>query len=317
MKQITFASLAYAGKKKRTRREKFLAEMEAVVPWARLAALIEPHYPKAGPKGGRPPMPLEVMLRVYCLQQWYALSDPAAEEALYDSDAMRRFAGLELGDDAIPDETTILNFRHLLERHELTRAIFETVNAYLRERGILLREGTLVDATLIDAPSSTKNKQRTRDPEMTSTKKGNVWYFGMKAHVGVDIDSGVVHTLKASTAKVHDSQKVDDLLHGDERAVLGDKGYVSAEREATFRKQGKVWGVMRKAPKGGRLHTIDERINRIIASLRARVEHPFRVLKCQFGYRKTRYRGLAKNEAQLYTLFGLGNLFLVRRRLMA
>ncbi len=230
MKQTTFASLAYAGKKKRTRREAFLAEMEAVVPWARLTALIEPHYPKAGPKGGRPPMPLEVMLRVYCLQQWYALSDPAAEEALYDSDAMRRFAGLELGDDAIPDETTILNFRHLLERHELTRAIFEAVNAYLRERGILLREGTLVDATLIDAPSSTKNKQGARDPEMTSTKKGNAWYFGMKAHVGVDIDSGVVHTLETSTAKMHDSQKFDELLHGDEHAVFGDKGALCQRR---------------------------------------------------------------------------------------
>jgi transposase, IS5 family len=317
MKQTTFASLALASKKKLTRREKFLAEMEAVVPWARLTALIEPHYPKAGPKGGRPPMPLEVMLRVYCLQQWYALSDPAAEEALYDSDAMRRFAGLELGDDAIPDETTILNFRHLLERHELTRAIFEAVNAYLRERGILLREGTLVDATLIDAPSSTKNKQRARDPEMSSTKKGNVWYFGMKAHVGVDLDSGVVHTLEASSAKVHDSQKFDDLLHGEEHSVFGDKGYVSGEREDAFRAQGKVWGVMRKAPKGGRLHPTDERTNRIIASLRARVEHPFRVLKCQFGYRKVRYRGLAKNEAQLFALFGLGNLFLVRRRLTA
>jgi IS5 family transposase len=230
---------------------------------------------------------------------------------------MRRFAGLELGDDAIPDETTILNFRHLLERHDLTRAIFEAVNAYLRERGILLREGTLVDATLIDAPSSTKNKQGARDPEMSSTKKGNTWYFGMKAHVGVDLDSGLVHSMEASTAKVHDSQKFDDLLHGDEQAVFGDKGYVSGEREAAFRAQGKVWGVMRKAPKGDRLHPIDERINRIIASLRARVEHPFRVLKCQFGYRKTRYRGLAKNEAQLFSLFGLGNLFLVRRRLMA
>ena len=172
MKQTTFASLTYATKKKRTRREKFLSEMEQVVPWTRLMALIEPHYPKAGPKGGRPPMPLELMLRVYCLQQWYALSDPAVEEALYDSDSMRRFAGLELRDDAIPDETTILNFRHLLERHELTRAIFEAVNACLREKGILLREGTLVDATLIDAPSSTKNKQRSRDPEMHQYEEG-------------------------------------------------------------------------------------------------------------------------------------------------
>ncbi len=191
------------------------------------------------------------------------------------------------------------------------------MNACLREKGILLREGTLVDATLIDAPSSTKNKQRSRDPEMTSAKKGNEWYFGMKAHVGVDLDSGVVHSMEASTAKVHDSQKFNELLHGDEHAVFGDKGYVSGEREEVFRKQGKVWGVMRKAPKGGRLHPIDEHINRLIASLRARVEHPFRVLKCQFGYRKTRYRGLAKNEAQLFALFGLGNLFLVRTRLMA
>ncbi len=243
---------------------------------------------------------------------------------------MRRFAGLELGDDAIPDETTILNFRHLLERHELTRAIFEAINSYLRERGILLREGTLVDATLIDAPSSTKNKQGARDPETSSTKKGNDWYFGMKAHVGVDIGSGVVHTLETSTAKVHDSQKFDDLLHGDEQAVFGElpgvappvratagDGYVSGEREEAFRAQGKLRGVMRKAPKGGKLHPIDERINRIIASLRAKVEHPFRVMKCQFGYRKTRYRGLAKNEAQLFSLFGLGNLFLVQRRLMA
>ncbi len=239
MKQTTFASLTYATKKKRTRRETFLSEMESVVPWTRLMALIEPHYPKAGPKGGRPPMPLEVMLRVYCLQQWYALSDPAAEEALYDSDAMRRFAGLELGDDAIPDETTILNFRHLLERHELTRAIFEAVNACLREKGILLREGTLVDATLIDAPSSTKNKQRSRDPEMTSTKKGNEWYFGMKAHVGVDLDSGVVHSMEASTAKVHDSQKFNELLHGDEHAVFGDKGYPRRSESADCRAPGR------------------------------------------------------------------------------
>jgi len=317
MKQMTFASLAHATKKKQTRRERFLSEMEAVVPWTRLTSLIAPHYPRTGPKGGRPPMPLEVMLRIYCLQQWYALSDPAAEEALYDSDAMRRFAGLELGDDAIPDETTILNFRHLLERHELTRAVFDEINAYLREKGILLREGTLVDATLIDAPSSTKNKQRARDPEMTSTKKGNAWYFGMKAHAGVDLDSGVVHTLEVTTAKVHDSRKFDDLLHGEERAVFGDKGYVSAAREDAFRAQKKIWGVMRKAPKGGKLHPIDERINRVISMLRAKAEHPFRVLKCQFGYRKTRYRGLKKNGAQLYALFGLGNLFLVRRRLMA
>ncbi|RJE82000.1 IS5 family transposase [Paracoccus onubensis] len=316
-KQPAFPSLRAAMKKKRTRREQFLAEMDAVVPWDRLLALIEPHYPKAGPKGGRPPMPLETMLRVYFLQNWYALSDPMAEETLYDSEAMRGFAGIELGDDRIPDETTILNFRHLLERHGLTEAIFADVNAHLADRGITLRSGTLVDATIIDAPSSTKNKAGARDPEMSSTKKGNDWYFGMKAHVGVDADSGVTHSLETSTAKLHDSQVWDELLHGEESSVWADKAYVSAERAARFEEQGKVWGVMRKAARGGKLHPTDERINRIIAKVRARVEHPFRVIKRQFGYVKTRYRGLAKNRAQLFTLFALGNLFLIRRKLMA
>ena len=309
-KQPAFPGLRDAMKKKVTRRERFLAEMDAVVPWDQLLALIEPHYPKAGPRG-------ETMLRVYFLQNWYALSDPMAEETLYDSEAMRRFAGVELGDDRIPDETTILNFRHLLERYRLTEAIFTEVSAHLADKGITLRSGTLVDATIIDAPSSTKNKARARDPEMSSTKKGNDWYFGMKAHVGVDAESGTVHSLEATTAKVHDSRVWDELLHGDETSVWADKGYVSAGREAAFTGSGKVWGVMRKAPKGSDLHPIDARINRIIAMVRARVEHPFRVVKRQFGYTKTRYRGLAKNRAQLFTLFALGNLFLVRRRLMA
>ena len=317
-KQPVIPGLRDAMKKKVTRREQFLTEMDAVVPWTRLLALISPHYPKAGPKGGRPPMPLETMLRVYFLQNWYALSDPMAEETLYDSEAMRRFAGIELGDDRIPDETTILNFRHLLERHGLTEAIFADVNAHLAEKRITLRSGTLVDATIIDAPSSTKNKAGARDPEMSSTKKGNTWYFGMKAHVGVDAESGVTHSLETSTAKVHDSRIWDELLHGEETSVWADKGYVSAEREAAFtEEEGKVWGVMRKAPKGGKLHPEDEKINRIIAVVRAKVEHPFRVLKRQFGYVKTRYRGLAKNRAQLFTLFALGNLFLVRRKLLA
>lgn len=316
-KQMTFASLAHSAKKKVTRREKFLAEMEAVVPWSRLIALIEPYYPKMGSKGGRPAIPLAVMLRIYCLQQWYALSDPMAEESLYDSDAMRRFAGLELGDDRIPDETTILNFRHLLERHVLTEAIFAEVNAYLAENGMTLRSGTLVDATIIDAPSSTKNKTGKRDPDMSSTKKGNDWYFGMKAHIGVDADSGIVHSLDTSTAKVHDSRIWDDLLHGAETSVWADKAYVSAERADAFAGSGKFWGVMRKAPKGGELHPDDEYINRLIAKVRARVEHPFRVLKRQFGYLKTRYRGLSKNRAQLFSLFALGNLYLIRKRLTA
>jgi len=262
-------------------------------------------------------MPLEVMLRVYFPQNWYALSDPMAEETLYDSEAMRRFAGIELGDHRIPDETTILKFRHLLERHGLTEAIFADVNAQLADKGITLRSGTLVDATIIDAPSSTKKKARARDPEMSSAKKGNDWYFGMKAHIGVDADSGVTHSLETTTAKLHDSQVRDALLHGDETSVRADKGHVSAEREAAFRGAGKAWGVMRKAPKGGSLHPVDEQINRIPAMLRAKVEHPFRIIKRQFGHMKTRYRGLARNRAQLFTLFALGNLFLVRRRLMA
>ena len=280
-KQPAFPSLTQAMKKKVTRREQFLAEMDAVVPWRRLLALIEPHYPKTGPKGGRPPMPLETMLRVYFLQNWYALSDPMAEETLYDSEAMRRFAGIELGDDRIPDETTILNFRHPPERHGLTEAIFAEVNAHLADKGITLRSGTLVDATIIDAPSSTKNEAGKREPETSSTKKGNTWYFGMKAHVGVDAESGVTYSLENSTAKLHDSQVWDDLLHGDETSVWADKGYVSAEREAAFTEEGKVWGVMRKAPKGGKLHPEDDRINRIISMVRAKVEHPFRVLKRQ------------------------------------
>jgi IS5 family transposase len=316
-KQPAFPGFRDAMKKKVTRREQFLAEMDAVVPWRRLLSRIEPHYPRAGRKGGRPAMPLETMLRVYFLQNWYALSDPMAEDALYDSEAMRRFARIELGDDRIPDETTILNFRHLLERHGLTEALFKEVNEHLAIKGITLRSGTLVDATIIDAPSSTKNKAGARDPEMSSTKKGNDWYFGMKAHIGVDADSGVTHSLETSTAKLHDSQVWDELLHGEESSVWADKGYVCAEREAAFKGPGKVWGVMRKAPKGGKLHPLDARINRIIAMVRAKVEHPFRVIKRQFGYVKTRYRGLAKNRAQLFTLFALGNLFLVRRRLLA
>lgn len=317
-KQPAIPGLRDALKKKVTRREKFLLEMDEVVPWVRLVALIAPHYPKVGPKGGRPPMSLEMMLRIYFLQSWYALSDPMAEESLYDSEAMRRFAGIELGDDRIPDETTILNFRHLLEKHQLTEKLFAQVNAYLADKGVTLRSGTLVDATIIDAPSSTKNKAKARDPEMSSTKKGNDWYFGMKAHVGVDADSGIVHSLETTTAKTHDSQVWDALMHGNETSVWADKGYVHAAREVAFTKDGDAfWGVMRKASKGGDLDPLDVQINRIIAKVRAKVEHPFRILKCQFGHVKTRYRGLAKNRAHLFTLFALGNLFMMRGKLAA
>ena len=313
MKQMTFADAEYAGKRKQTRKELFLIEMDRVVPWKGLIALIEPHYPKG--EGGRPAYPLMAMLRVHLLQNWFGYSDPAMEEALYETTILRQFAGLSL--ERIPDETTILNFRRLLEKHELAAGILAVINGYLGDRGLSLRQGTIVDATLINAPSSTKNKDGKRDPEMHQTKKGNQYYFGMKAHIGVDDASGLVHHVECTAANVADVTQAHKLLHGEETSVWADKGYVSAERESAFTKGGKVWGVMRKAPRGGALDPIDEEINRIIAMVRARVEHPFRVLKRQFGHVKTRYRGLAKNRAQLFTLFALGNLFLVRRRLLA
>ena len=223
MDQLSFSSLDFAAKKKRTKRDVFLAEMAAVVPWSKLEAVIEPHYPKAGSNGGRRPFPLAVMLRIYCLQQWYALSDPGAEEALYDITSMRAFAGLDLGRDAIPDETTILNFRHLLERHDLPKAVFTAIAEHLEARGALLRGGTIMDATLIAASPSTKNKDGKRDPEMRSSKKGNQWYFGMKAHIGVDERSGLVHTAGVTAGSVHDAKVMDNLIREDDCAVYGDK----------------------------------------------------------------------------------------------
>jgi len=230
MTQLSFATLDHRNKKKQTKRERFLSEMDAVVPWAVLLSLIEPYYPKAGK--GRRPYPLDVMLRIYFLQQWYQLSDPGAEEALYDIQSMRAFAGLELGRDAIPDETTILNFRHLLEAHDLTKAMFDAVSAHLEEQGALLRGGTIMDATLIAASPSTKNTDGKRDPEMSQSKKGNQWYFGMKAHIGVDARSGLVHTAGVTTGKVHDAKVMDNLIREDDRAVFADKGLREREEEA-------------------------------------------------------------------------------------
>ena len=246
MDQLSFASLDYAAKKKRTKRDVFLAEMAAVVPWVALEAVIEPHYPKAGPNGGRRPFPLAVMLRIYCLQQWYNLSDPGAEEVLYDICSMRAFAGLELGRDAIPDETTILNFRHLLERHELTKAVFAAVSELLEARGALLRGGTIVDATLIAASPSTKNEAQKRDPEMRSSKKGNQWYFGMKAHIGVDAKSGLVHTVGVTTGSVHDAKVMDNLIREDDRAVYGDKGYANDRKLEEIPRRFKVIETVRE-----------------------------------------------------------------------
>ncbi len=318
MKQTTFDSLAYTAKKKQTRREKFLAEMDRVVPWKALLELIEEHYPKSG-KAGRPPMSPEVMLRIHFLQQWYALSDPAMEDALYEIESMRRFAGLELNVDAIPDETTILKFRRFLEKHALAPKILETVNADLEARGMQMRAGTLVDATIIHAPSSTKNKSGERDPEMHQTKKGNQWYFGMKAHIGVDSHSGLVRTVTGTAANVADVTQIDALLTGEEKNVHADAGYTGAhkyvkgEQELHIaEKRSKV-----RAMVEGALKDATVVLERLKAQMRARVEHPFRVLKCQFGFTKVRYRGLAKNTAQLQTLFALVNLSLARRHVVA
>ena len=313
--QLSFASLDFAGKKKRTKREVFLAEMALIVPWGKLEALIVPHYPKVGAQGGRRPFRLGVMLRIYCLQQWYNLSDPGAEEALYDIQSMRAFAGLELGRDAIPDETTILNFRHLLERQALTKAIFEGVAEYLAAKGELLRGGTIVDATLIAASPSTKNKDQKRDGEMTQSRKGNQWYFGMKAHVGVDAESGLVHTAGVTTGKVHDAKVMPRLVREDDEAVYGDKAYASQARKRAAQEAGVLWGVKEKAKPGRALTKRQRAGNRRFGRVRAKVEHAFRVLKCQFGYRKVRYRGLVKNAAQVFALLALANLYLARSRL--
>ena len=282
-----------------------------MVPWARLEALITPHYIK--PRKGRPQMPLTVMLRIYFLQQWYGLSDPGAEEALYDMYSMRDFAGLDLAHDAIPDETTILNFRHLLEKHNLTEALFDAVKTYLQERALLVRGGTIIDATLIAASPSTKNKANRRDPDMSQSKKGNQWYFGMKAHIGVDAKSGLVHTVKITTGKVHDAKLTDDLIRRDDTIIFGDKGYVSDKRKRATRARGAVWAVKDKRKPGRVLSISQKKRNRKYGAVRAKVEHVFRVIKCQFAYRKVRYRGLAKNEAQMFSLMMLANLYLARK----
>ena len=314
MKQQSLASLTYEGMKKRTKREKFLQEMERVVPWERLERLIEPHYTKVGK--GRPPRGLKVMLRIYCLQQWYGLSDPGVEEALYDMESMRRFAGLELGEDAIPDETTALNFRHLLEEHGLTSAIFEAIKGYLGDQGLLLSGGSIVDATIIHAPSSTKNRKKERDPEMGSTKKGNNWYFGMKAHISVDANSGLVHTVGITTASDHDNSVIGELIREDDRAVFGDKGYASDQAKRAARQAGVYWAVLDKAKRNRKLSATQRKKNKKHASVRAKVEHVFRIVKCQFGYRKARYKGLAKNAAQVFSLMALANLYQARRQLL-
>ena len=310
MQQTTFASVAWEKKGKITRRERFLAEMDAVIPWSRLLALIEPHYPKAG--NGTQPKPMEQMLRIYFMQNWFNLSDPQAEDSLYDIESMRRFAGIELMGHDIPDETTILRFRHLLEQHQLTERIFAEIRSLLEQKRLLLKSGTIVDATIIAAPPSTKNADKARDPQMHQTKKGKDWHFGMKAHIGTD-RHGIVHSLSTTAANVSDITQMSELLHGEEREVFGDQAYWSeAHRQAALAK-----GIRYRVNRRSRhLSEYQRFINRRRSAARARVEHVFHVVKRLWGFNKVRYRGLAKNTARLYTAFALANLYMLRRRLL-
>ena len=303
---------------RKTRKREFLAEMAAVVPWAALVELIAPCYPEG--RNGRPPFALETMLRVHFMQQWFTLSDPAMEEAFFDVPLYREFAQLD-ANGRIPDESTILRFRHRLEKYKLAEQILATVNDLLIGKGLLLKVGTAVDATLIAAPTSTKNKVKVRDPEMHSSKKGNQWYFGMKAHIGVDAESGLVHTVKGTAGHVHDINEGNALLHGQERMVFADAGYRGIEKRPDT-KAGVRWHVAmrpgkRKAlDKGNAADALLDAAEKLKAGVRAKVEHPFRVIKRQFGYVKVRYRGLKKNTQQLITLFALSNLWMVRGQLM-
>jgi IS5 family transposase len=314
MRQITFATAGFERYAKTTRRAAFLAEMDRVVPWKRLCALIAPFYPKPGK--GRPPLPLERMLRIHFLQHWFNLSDPAAEEALYESPTMRAFAGIDLGAEPAPDESTILRFRHLLEAHELSARIFEDVLAHLEEKGLKVTTGTIVDATIIHAPSSTRNKDKARDPEMHQTRKGNQWYFGMKAHIGIDSKTKLIHAVAATPANVHDGEVLGDLLHGDETRVWGDQAY-----------RGKRAVIAGHAPKArdftnkryrhrGVVDEVERARNRTKSKVRARVEHVIGIVKRVFGFAKVRYRGLAKNADRLFVACALANLTTARKRLL-
>jgi IS5 family transposase len=316
MSQISFADAEYAGKRKKTRREVFLEEMELVVPWKVLLKIIEPHYPVAG--RGRRPYALDSMLRVHLMQNWFALSDPAMEEALYEIASLRSFARLSLN-EPIPDETTILNFRHMLEANDLAEDIFKAVNALLARKGLLLKRGSIVDATIIAAPSSTKNAQGERDPDLHQTKKGEQWFFGMKAHIGVDADSGLVHTVTTTAANESDVEQVADLLHGKEEQVWADSGYRGAPSRVD--REDLQWNIaarpsdIAKMPEGRAKQRVQKQEHGK-ASIRAKVEHPFRVIKRQFGLVKVRFRGLAKNTAHVVTLFALSNLWMARKQLM-
>jgi transposase, IS5 family len=312
--KMTFASTGFERFSRPTKRAAFLAEMDAIVPWKRLCALIEPHYPSG--ELGRPPIPLERILRIYFLQQWFNLSDPAVEEALYDMVSMRAFAGIDLGEAPVPDETTVCKFRHLLERHNLGPAILREVNQHLVSRKIKINTGTIVDATIIHAPSSTKNSSGKRDPEMHQVKKGNEWFFGMKAHIGVDSENRIVHSFVATPANIHDSRVLGDLLHGGETRVWGDSAY-RGQREVILAKAPMAQDFTQKrAARAGGFSDRERKIHHTKSRVRSRVEHIFHVLKRIFGFEKVRYRGIAKNAHRLEVNFALANLYLHRRRLL-
>ena len=311
MHQSSFLALSHS---KKLRCERFLDEMKAVVPWDAFLKEITIHYDEK--RVGRKKKDALLMLKIYFLQQWYALSDPAAEEAIYDRNSFQKFLQIDLFADMVPDETTILNFRHFLETHALQKKFFTIVKDSMEEKGFILRKGTTVDATIIQAPSSTKNKDKKRDADMSSTKKHGQWYFGMKAHIGTDTDTGVVHSLETSTAKVHDKHKFALLMHGEEKAQFGDKGYYDECLKKKARTNGIYWGILDKGKRNQPLSSSQKRSNRKLSSIRSKVEFPFNVIKCQWHYTKVRYRGLVKNTLNLFTLFSLTNLYLMRKKLL-
>lgn len=313
MSQLTFASFTLK-KKSQLRAEKFLKEMELVVPWKKISNLIKPYY--FTNKIGRPAYNLDLMIKIYCLQQWYNLGDLSMEEAIYDRLSFQRFLRIDLMNDLIPDETTILNFRHILENYNLQKKIFHLLNSYLESKGLIMKEGTIVDATIIHSPSSTKNKDKKRDPDMSSTKKNNSYYFGMKAHIGVDSHGGLIHSCEVTTAKVADKQKFADLLHGEEKAVFGDKGYVSKKDKHYARDAEVYWGILDRRGPHKNLSSKQKKRNQKLSKIRSKVEHPFRIIKHLWGHRKTRYRGLSKNRHQFYMLFGLSNIYMSRKHIL-
>lgn len=315
MRQTSLAEGSFVKYKKVTRKEQFLNQMDQIIPWKELSKAIEPHYPK--PKGsGRRPVGIERMLRIHFMQHWFNLSDPGMEEALYDIPAMRDFAGIDLGNEAAPDETTICKFRHLLEKKNLGERLFHLVNAYLQENNLFVSKGTIVDATLIDAPTSTKNKDKQRDPEMHQTRKGHQWYFGMKAHIGVDSQSKLIHSVAVTAANVHDSQLLEDLLHGEETVVWGDSAY-SGQTSVIRRCSPKARDLTnKKGARNRKLTELERWKNRNKSKVRAKVEHAFGIMKRQFGFTKVRYRGLEKNANHTFTNCALVNLVMAKNRLL-